>query len=269
MNIKELILNGESIEGISSKTKKSKSTIYRFLRKNGINFLLKKKINFLIKFPTRGRPEKFKNTLETYIDLLSGNHTYKFICSFDLDDDKMNNDDIRNFIDSKNRENITIEYYYGHSSCKIEAVNRDMENKKFDILILASDDMIPIGHNYDEIIISEFKKTNYGYDGVLHFNSAMWSDRLDIMCIMGEPYYKRFNYIYNPNYKSIFCDNEYTEVSQILKRSTFVPIEIFSHRFITGDETERRNWGFNNEDTSTFNERKNNNFEINIKDIKQ
>ena len=212
----------------------------------------------LIKFPTRGRPERFKSTLETYINLLSNKHEVKFVFTFDEDDSKMNNDEIKNYLRNLSVKN---EFYYGHSKNKIQAINANMENQDFDILILAADDMIPVYEEYDDFIVSEFEKSIYKLDSVLFFHSTRWANLLDIGCIMGKQYYDRFGYIYHPSYKSIFCDNEYTEVAQILGRSNFIENkEPFKHNFITGDETEVRNWQFNNEDTQNYNERKSKNF---------
>ena len=194
-------------------------------------------MNILIKFPSRGRPEKFKSTLLNHLRHLSGKHKIKFVFSFDEDDATMNNDDIRQFL-----KNLKIDYkvYYGKSKNKIEAINADMNHKRFDILILIADDMI-------------------------HFNTSMWADILDIWCIMGKKYYDRFKYIYNPEYKTINCDNEYTEVATMLNRRIFSEIMPFQHHHQTGDDTEARNWYFNNEDGVTYHRRKEKNFYINLK----
>ena len=218
------------------------------------------KHRILIKFPTRGRPERFKDTLEKYINFLSGKHDVKFIFTFEDDDVKMNCDEIKNYLDNLNVKN---NYFYGNSKNKIEAINDNLENEDFDILILAADDMIPVYNNYDDLISKEFQKSIHGLDCVLFFQSTRWSDLLDVGCIMGKPYYDRFGYIYHPSYKSIFCDNEYTEVAKILGKSVFLEgMEPFSHQFITGDETEIKNWQFNNEDTENYNKRKINNFDL-------
>jgi hypothetical protein len=73
--------------------------------------------------------------------------------TFDEDDEKMNNDDIRNFIKNLN---IDYEIFYGNSKTKIEAINNNLENQDFDILILLQDDMIAELKNYDEVICDIF-----------------------------------------------------------------------------------------------------------------
>ena len=219
-------------------------------------------MNILIKFPSRGRPEKFKSTLLNHLRHLSGKHKIKFVFSFDEDDATMNNDDIRQFL-----KNLKIDYkvYYGKSKNKIEAINADMNHKRFDILILIADDMIPSMENYDDAICNIFQNAEHGLDSTIHFNTSMWADILDIWCIMGKKYYDRFKYIYNPEYKTINCDNEYTEVATMLNRRIFSEIMPFQHHHQTGDDTEARNWYFNNEDGVTYHRRKEKNFYINLK----
>jgi len=218
-------------------------------------------MKFLFKFPSRGRPELFMKTLKKHVEFLSGNHEYKFIFSFDEDDNKMKDP---NLIDSLNSMGINYQLFYGYNKNKIEAINNNLIDEDFDILMLIADDMIPTLKNYDEIIYEIFEKSEHKLDATIHFNTPRWADILDVWCIMGKNYYDRFKYIYHPEYKSIFCDNEYTEVSTILNRRIFSEICLFEHRNHEqiGDETEVRNWQFNNEDTLTYNKRKENNFYI-------
>ena len=221
--------------------------------------------NFLFKFPSRGRPEKFKSTLLNHISKLSKKHKYKFVFSFDNDDEKMNNDNIKNFI--KNLK-INHEICYGDNKNKIEAINANIGKKKFDVLVLIADDMVPIMQNYDEIISKIIDESPTGLDTSIHFNTARWANLLDIWCIMGKKYYDRFKYIYHPDYKSIFCDNEYTEVATILGKRIFSVESPFYHDYTSGDETEVKNWHYNSEDWNTYERRKNNNYNLIIEDKK-
>lgn len=198
-------------------------------------------MNIIIKFPTRNRPDKFKEIFELYQSYLSKKHNVKFIVSMDSDDIKMNNDDIRNFL--KKYENT--EFYYGNSKSKVEAINADLNNlNNFDILILASDDMIPRQKYYDEIIsnymIQEFPDT----DGVLAFKDGRRNDDLITFTIMGKKYFDRFNYIYNPAYTSVFCDNEFTDVAKLLNKVKYYDIVMFEHgwaNYVGYDELMQRN----------------------------
>jgi hypothetical protein len=214
-------------------------------------------MNILIKFPSRGRPDKFKDTLSKYIEQQSKKHTLNFICSFDIDDETMNSENIKEYLNNQ----LNVKYYYGQSSNKIEAINRDMNMANdYDILILAADDLFPIVDGYDDIIVQDMIKYYPDNDGTLHYMNPNWEERLDIGCIMTKKYYSRFNFIYNPLYQTIYCDNEYMEIAKILNKHKYIPKQIFAHHYITNDNTAIRNNMFNAEDEALYNQRKNNNY---------
>ena len=106
----------------------------------------------LIKFPTRSRPEKFKKVLQKHIDYLSEKHDVRFVITMDEDDDTMNTDEMRKWLDDLD---VDLKYNYGQSKNKIEACNADMEGESADVMLLTSDDMIPCLEGYDDIMIPE------------------------------------------------------------------------------------------------------------------
>lgn len=214
-------------------------------------------MKILIKFPSRGRPEKFKGTFYQYMNKQSHKHDLQFICSFDTDDEHMDADHIKTYLNNQ----PNTKYHYGTSSNKIEAINANMDMADpYDILILAADDLFPIVENYDDIIAEDMIKYHPDMDGTLHYMNPSWEERLDIGCIMTKKYYDRFNFIYNPVYKSIFADNEYMEVAKILGKHQYIPNQIFAHHYVMSDPTANKNWAFNNEDERNYNERKKHNF---------
>jgi hypothetical protein len=103
-----------------------------------------------------------------------------------------------------------------------------MEGRDFDILLLASDDMIPEIPGYDAIIKNTMLQTFPDYDGVLWFFDGHRKD-LNTLCIFGKKYYDRFGYIYNPEYKTWFCDNEFTVVASMLQKQAQIPQVIIRH----------------------------------------
>jgi hypothetical protein len=193
-------------------------------------------MKLLIKFPTRGRKNKFFNVLNKYHKKLSGKNEVNFLITLDEDDSDMNNSDSISILNSfKN----TV-YVFGESKSKIDAVNRDLDKfTDWDIVLLASDDMIPQENGYDDIIINEMSKNFSDTDGVLWFADGNRKD-LNTLCILGKKYYNRFNYIYNPEYKSTWCDNEFTEVANKLNKQFFVDKVIIKH--------EHPDWGFGGRD---------------------
>jgi len=221
-------------------------------------------MKLLIKFPTRSRPEKFFKVLDLYYSLLDNILDTKFIISCDLDDDTMNCED------SKNKLNTytNLNYYFENNKNKIEAINANLNDVDFDIILLASDDMIPQEKGYDTIIKQSFKKFFPDTDGVLWFNDGYQGKNLNTLCILGKKYYQRFGYIYNPTYTSLWCDTEFTDVSKLLNKVKYIPHIIIKHEHPVWmgekwDELQIKNDSFNESDRLNYYQRKEKNFFIN------
>jgi hypothetical protein len=193
-------------------------------------------MRLLIKFPTRNRVQKFISTLNKYRTLLSGKHNVKFVISCDIDDPSMNNQKIIGII-----KNLGCDIRFSANRNKIEAINADMGyyDRKWDILLLASDDMIPVIKEYDDIIISQMKKKYPNTDGILFFNDGYKKQNLNTLCILGYKYYKRFNYIYNPNYFSIWCDYEFMKAGEALNRQSYISDVIIKHEHPINNRTSK------------------------------
>jgi hypothetical protein len=210
-------------------------------------------MKILVKFPTRGRTFKFFNVLKTYQTMCDDLSNMIFLITLDNDDKLMNNPDVINIL--KTFENI--KYIYGDSKSKIDAVNRDMETETdWDILLLASDDMIPKIKGYDTIIRNQMSKLYPDTDGVLWFNDGHQGNKLNTLCILGKKYYQRFNYIYQPEYKSLWADNEFMDVANLLGKQTYFPEIIIKH--------EHPDIGFGSRDTIHLDNSKNDYFDRNL-----
>jgi len=180
--------------------------------------------NLLVKFPTRGRPEKFFSVLESYRNL-SRSKNVKFLVSCDLDDSTMNNEEVRKRFESY--ENVEV--CYGNSKTKIQAVNADMSGRDFDICLLASDDMIPEREGYDLEIIRQMKVNYPDLDGVIWFSDGYQKQKLNTLIVLGKRYYDRFGYLYHPDYVSFYCDNEFMQVAFAFGKQTYVDDVIIRH----------------------------------------
>lgn len=183
-------------------------------------------MNILVKFPTRGRPDLFFNTLDIYYKQASNFGKMHFLVSIDNNDPYMNTDKVK----AKLTTYVNLSFHLGDSKSKIDAVNRDMNfAPDYDIILLASDDMIPQVYGYDEIIRKNMQEYYPDTDGILFFNDGYRGKDLNTLCILGKKYYKRFNYIYNPEYLSLFADNEFMDLGWILKKQTYFDDVIIRH----------------------------------------
>ena len=77
-------------------------------------------LRLLIKFPTRGRPDKFFSVLDKYVEMATNLSKIGFVISLDHDDISMNNKAI---IDRLNeyKSRIKIAYFFGSNKTKIKA----------------------------------------------------------------------------------------------------------------------------------------------------
>jgi len=92
-------------------------------------------MKILVKFPTRGRPNKFQQVLKQYIETSVLEDT-KFLISYDVDDQTMTSK-----VEAYGMFNGVMYpntyFIAGESKSKIHACNRDIENVKgWDILVL-------------------------------------------------------------------------------------------------------------------------------------
>ena len=192
-------------------------------------------MKLVIKFPTRNRPSQFLKTLDRYLRFLDDKNT-TIIVTCDNDDLSMKEDHITEYL--KQYQNVKV--FFGDNNGKIDAINANLEGVDFDIILLASDDMLPVVKGFDTIIKNKMTEHYQDTDGVLWFNDGHTANKLNTLSILGKKYYDRFGYIYNPEYKSVYCDNEFTDVANILKRQTYFDEVIIEH--------QHPDWGYGNRD---------------------
>lgn len=202
-------------------------------------------MKLIVKMATRSRPEKFKSVMQRYFDLLSGKHDIRFVISCDEDDETMNNDEMKLWFE-ENQKTYDLKYVYGHSKTKVEACNADLDDETGDVLLVASDDMVPVMEEYDDIIYQAFQKTFPDYDGAVKFNDGLRNDMLMTLPCLGWKLYKAIGHVYHPDYTSLYCDNEQTQVCYMLNKLAATPTCIINHQWVPGnhelaDELHKRN----------------------------
>lgn len=192
----------------------------------------------LIKFPTRNRHQKAMEVINKYISFATHPDSIQILVTVDEDDQP----EKYSFTDPR------VIVKVGPSSGKVNAINRDIpDHSTFDILLLGSDDMIPIVQGYDDIIRTKMHENFPDGDGVLWFNDGFRKNTLNTLVICGSKYYQRFGYIYYPEYKSVWCDNEFTDVANKLGRQIYFDTTIIKHLHpsntlsINNDDLYRRN----------------------------
>ncbi|MBK22377.1 MAG: hypothetical protein CME70_00105 [Halobacteriovorax sp.] len=214
-------------------------------------------MKLLIKFPTRERPHRFMEVFELYQNMCGYEDT-EFIVSCDTDDPSLQTGVMKSYF--KGFPNTKV--FHGENGSKIEAVNADMEGVDFDICLLASDDMYPEVDGYGKIIVECMKEFFPDTDGVLWFNDGIQGPALNTLSIIGKKFYDRFGYIYHPAYKSLWCDKEFTEVSQNLGRCKYIDNILIRHKHFSVpnatnyDLLYMRNSRFNTPDHNTYQQRK-------------
>lgn len=218
-------------------------------------------MKILIKFPTRGRRDKFFNVLDVYYQLSENIDNIEFQITIDTDDESMNNYNVL----EKLKTYKNLKYDLGFSKNKIDAVNRGIINDNYDIILVASDDMIPKVKGYDNIIRLKMQELYPDTDGVLWFNDGNQGNRLNTLCILGKKYYERFNYIYHPDYTSLWADNEFMDVANLLNKQTYFNDIIIRHEhpdvgFGQRDFVHFDNIKFDYIDKGIYIKRKENNF---------
>jgi hypothetical protein len=144
------------------------------------------------------------------------------------------------------RKWYNLEWHYGRSKNKIEAINADIYDWNWDILFIVSDDMIPIVKCFDQVIESDMLKYFPKLDGALHYDDGLFGkDRTITLSIMGRELYRQLEYVYHPDYVSFYCDNEFTDVVRRMNKYQYINKCIVRHEWSGGpkstDALYRRN----------------------------
>lgn len=215
-------------------------------------------MKILFKYPTRQRPAWFRDTLCTYYQHLSRAIPFQFLITMDEDDVEMNNEEMRVFLSTFDY----LSWHYGTHENKIAAVNAGMElaDNDWDIVVLVSDDMVPIMVGFDAWIAKRMQQHFPDTDGALHFHDGLYGrDRTITLSILGRALYETLGYIYHPDYKSFFCDNEFTEVVRAMGKVVYEKRVIIQHKWTGGpssaDALYRRNSKMGLLDEQTYKKR--------------
>lgn len=203
----------------------------------------------LVRMPTRGRPAQAIRVLQLYRDMAGAPVTIEVV--IDEDDAAMRSSDVIQRIIA-----LGCVLTVGRHRNKIEAVNGG-RIADWDILLLASDDMVPVRHGYATEVLWEMEKHWPHLDGAVFFDDGYAHNRCCTLPIMGRRLYDQFGYVYEEAYRSLCCDVEQTAVLRSMNRLVYVPRMIIEHKHpaagkATDDATYAKNDALHAVDQDTY-----------------
>lgn len=228
-------------------------------------------MKILYKFPSRSRPIKFFKTLDNIISKAS-HDDYHILCTLDLDDETMNDRLVTDRLDKYHK----VSYVYGNNTGKIDAINADMDlMTDWDICVVMSDDMVIKRAGFDLEIIRAFETYFPDTDGIVHFKDGPYGERLMGLNVQGRKFYERFGWLYCPEYKSLWCDNEQMDTGKMLGKYVYIGdtpqwIEHCHPAHVPGleyDDLLRKTESYYREDEQTYLRRKARNFDLPIQGL--
>lgn len=220
-------------------------------------------MRILLKCPTRSRPQRVLKTLGTYLRLAARPDLLGVAVSCDVDDPTMTNtDELKALLAPCAWSRI----FFSPNRSKIEACNANLSEVDWDwdIVVLVSDDMVPQVRGYDDTIRTQMTNRFPDRNGLLWFNDGCQGSNLNTLCIYGRAFYEQRGMIYDPAYKSLFCDTELTDHCRTIlaDRCAYIPSCIIRHEHPgTGyahymDALYERNQTYWSEDMYTYIRRK-------------
>jgi hypothetical protein len=153
--------------------------------------------------------------------------------SCDTDDTSMTRPSIQNDLHTGLATVAWHRIFISPNTTKIEACNANMGeiDWPWDIVVLVSDDMIPRIQGWDSVIRSHMQAYFPDTNGLLWVNDGFQGDKLNTLCIFGRRLYESFGHIYQPEYKSLFCDTELTDRCRgdLAPKCRYIPYCIIRH----------------------------------------
>lgn len=193
-------------------------------------------------FASRSRPEKFFNCLEN-IRAMSTTNDYFVWAKLDTDDLIMNNETVKERF--KYYPELTVNW--GISNSKIHAINRSLENlPPCEIMIIQSDDIVWDVYGFDNEIREAFKTHSLGLDSTIHWPDDHGQSHTIIVSILGINLYKKLDYLYHPDFDSVYADDYFTWLTKKMGKYFFINKRLFTHahpiwRLTNWDELYKKN----------------------------
>lgn len=198
--------------------------------------------------PTRNRPNQAFETHVKWLSRASGNADLEFITSVDTDD----------FSDYSFFQGSVIKNI---NRSAVEAINAGAKVATGDLLIVCSDDT----DCFEDWDVALLKVLEGKSDFCAKTDDGL-QPTLITMPIMDRVYYERYGYVYQPEYKHMFVDQELTSVA--IMTGKYIKLDLsFPHNHYSTGKTLKDGLNARNDSTwkqgeRLFNERLKTNFGI-------
>lgn len=170
--------------------------------------------------PSRGRPIQAYNTWNKWRN--DADNEFEYILSLDND---ACDDYYRQFFYDDN----LIEICLRPNKSAIQAINEAVKIATGDLFIVISDDF-DCFPGWDTALIKELA---FKSDFIVKTQDGL-QPTLITLPLMDRDYYNRFGYIYHPDYKHMFCDQEMTAVGHMLGCVITLPLKFEHQHPLTG-----------------------------------
>lgn len=188
---------------------------------------MSKPAKILVNYTTRSRPDRFFDGMNSIYDLCADTDNMMVLISADFDDKSMFNPDVAYRI--KEYKNAHI--IWDKSESKIHAINRDLDrvSYKWDIVVNFSDDQRFVIYGWDNLIRTDFANNSPDYSHYMAYLDTDTNGALSTLLIAGRKWYDLFGFIYDPQFKSLWCDVLLEECARHLNKFHYTGYTIYKH----------------------------------------
>lgn len=141
-------------------------------------------MKLLVRMPTRSRPVQALHVLSLYRKL--AHYPISIEVVMDEDDQTMQTPNVLQKL-----HDLGCVLTYGKHKSKIEAVNNGRVSD-WDILLLASDDMLPVCKGWDQKVMEAMEKHWPCLDGAIFFDDGFQGNHICTLPIIGRRFYDHF-----------------------------------------------------------------------------
>jgi hypothetical protein len=167
--------------------------------------------SLLIKFSPSGDPEAFKQAFSRYLTMLSGLHQVRFVVTIRNQDGLLSTPQFRTWLETRSK-NADIEVHYGDYKGPVDATNAYIKCRSSEIVLIASEEMVPTIMGYDHHLISLYIATFPNFDGAIKFWDGIRpkEDPKMTMPVLGSNLLMKLGAVYHAEYSESFYQEDLT-----------------------------------------------------------